>query len=307
MRKRERPGEAQTGHQVDDLGVSPRNDVLADSERQIGSELSKNGIQDWGPLQFFANGLDQLRGRLSWLSWIRHDSARRRKSAMDASWWAGRRGIELAELGHLRQLLEQVQGKLTGVIFQPVEQCARVGMLLDSLLQNWIPMLNVGRPSASEEAEFVQLRTELEACANVFRQGARADLRKRLPPPSGREVPKSEGDAAGGGHNQEPAPPKSENLMRYRDAAWIGQATERGLDSDRLRQMRNRETLVKAKRIKKRWLYDVDEVAEKQPAYAKRLMDAMEEDADFRKPRKAEKDRRTKPDKAGQGRTKTDK
>lgn len=299
-------GEVESGRRVEDCEALLNDDSRAASERQSYGAVYNGVAEDGGPLQCFANGLDQLRGRLSWLALMRHDPEGRRETVVDAGWWAGKRGIEIARLGHLCQLLEQVQAALAGLVFQPVEQCARVGMLLDSLMQNWIPMLTPGRPSASEEAEFLQLRTELEACANVFRQGARADLRRRLPLLAGSAAPKPESDSADGGHKQELVSPKPESLLRYRDAVWIGHATERGLDSDRLRQMRNRRTLLNAKLITKRWLYDVDEVAEKQPTFAKRLLEALEDDADFRKRRQAEKDRRTKPDKAGQTRTRAD-
>lgn len=94
----------------------------------------------------------------------------------------------------------------------------------------------------------------------------------------------------------------------YRSAAWIRKATEQGLYSDLLGKMRERRTLVRVKLVDGRWLYDVNEVAEKRSQYMGVLLDALAERADFRKPRKTERRAaQAKHDEARRAATKPDK
>jgi len=102
------------------------------------------------------------------------------------------------------------------------------------------------------------------------------------------------------------APNLPANYDNYRGTTWIRKATGGGLDSDLLGKMLSRGTLKNSHMDGTRRLYDVEEVARKQTAYGKRLRDALAEDADFRKPRKAERTRKKKADKDGQGPTKAD-
>lgn len=93
---------------------------------------------------------------------------------------------------------------------------------------------------------------------------------------------------------------------QYRSAAWIRAATEGGLNADLLDKKATRGRLKKRIKRGERWQYHVPEVAEADPTYTARLLDALSEDFDFRKPRKSERGKGTKADKDGQGRTNPD-
>jgi hypothetical protein len=113
----------------------------------------------------------------------------------------------------------------------------------------------------------------------------------------------SNGDSIGGKQNG-----SHKNLDGYRDAKWIREATQGGLTGDALRKMVKRGTLKDTvPGSNGRRLFNVEELAAARPTHGAALRDALSECADFRKPRKAEKERLTKPDKGGQTTTNADK
>lgn len=148
---------------------------------------------DRGPLQYLASDLDALRGEVKACALLRVPLTPSAVAMTDPAWWSNCVSGNIHRLARARERLRDVRAALRGAVYQPSETATRVGILIDRLIREWLPMLKAG-PWADGEAEALgTLIDELEKCAEIVRQAAATEWEMRTTAQASIEEQKSSG------------------------------------------------------------------------------------------------------------------